>query len=89
MKSLLEFDDAGAQDDEPTKGVTVGDIRAWHDEIERLRLALAESDALIATHADKIDSNRRPSWPKGSLLAAALDRHSARLLALTLQDSQP
>lgn len=28
---LLDFDDAGAGDDEPAKGVTVGDIRAWHD----------------------------------------------------------
>ncbi len=40
MKPLLDFDDAGAQDDHPAKGVTVGDIRAWHDERERLRSAL-------------------------------------------------
>jgi len=32
MKSFLEFDDAGASDEEPVKGITVGDIRAWHDE---------------------------------------------------------
>ena len=31
MKQFLDFDDAGAQDDEPVKGVTMGDIRAWHD----------------------------------------------------------
>ena len=42
MKSLLDFDDAGAQDDHPARGVTVGDIRAWFDEIERLRQALRE-----------------------------------------------
>lgn len=40
MKPLLDFDDAGASDDEPAKGVTVGDIRAWHDEHERLHDAL-------------------------------------------------
>jgi hypothetical protein len=27
----LRFDDPGAQNDEPAKGVTVGDIRAWYD----------------------------------------------------------
>ena len=42
MKALLEFDDAGAKDDEPVKGVTVGDIRAWHDRIEALEAALRE-----------------------------------------------
>ena len=31
MRNLLEFDDAGATNNEPAKGVTVGDIRAWHD----------------------------------------------------------
>lgn len=47
--SILEFDDPGASDDEPVKGVTMGDIRAWHDsyvELEadahRLREALEE-----------------------------------------------
>lgn len=40
MRDLLEFDDAGASDDEPAKKVTVGDIRAWHDEFERLRSSL-------------------------------------------------
>lgn len=37
MKPLLDFDDAGAAASEPAKGVTVGDIREWHDEMERLR----------------------------------------------------
>lgn len=40
MKALLDFDDAGAGDDHPARDVTVGDIRAWHDEMERLRDAL-------------------------------------------------
>lgn len=38
--SILEFDDQGASDDEPVKGVTMGDIRAWHDSYAEL-----ESDA--------------------------------------------
>ncbi len=37
MRPLLDFDDAGAPDDHPAKGVTVGDIRAWFDEVEQLR----------------------------------------------------
>lgn len=35
MKQFLDFDDAGAQDDELVKGVTMGDIRAWHDCFEK------------------------------------------------------
>jgi hypothetical protein len=42
MRPLLDFDDAGAQDDHPARGVTCGDIRAWHDEIERLTQALQD-----------------------------------------------
>jgi len=34
MRKILEFDDAGAAEDEPAKGVTVGDIRAWHDKFD-------------------------------------------------------
>jgi hypothetical protein len=40
MRALLDFDDAGATDDEPVKGVTVGDIHAWHDRVEELEAAL-------------------------------------------------
>lgn len=38
--SILEFDDPGAGDDEPVKGITMGDIRAWYDSYVEL-----ESDA--------------------------------------------
>lgn len=48
-KSFLEFNDAGAQDDEPVKGVTVGDIRAWHDEQE---LHSAHYDRILASWAE-------------------------------------
>lgn len=34
--SILEFDNPGASDDEPIKGVTMGDIRAWHDSYAEL-----------------------------------------------------
>jgi hypothetical protein len=40
MKQFLEFDDAGASDDHPAKGITIGDIRAWHDHQEKLLAAL-------------------------------------------------
>lgn len=40
MRNLLDFDDPGASDDEPAKGVTMGDIRAWFDQMDRLRAAL-------------------------------------------------
>jgi hypothetical protein len=41
MRDLLDFDDAGASDNEPAKGVTIGDIRAWHDKIEAMSFALS------------------------------------------------
>ena len=59
MRDLLEFDDAGAQDAEPAKGVTVGDIRAWFDEIERLREGLQDRDEAIRLIMQDIsDMNR-------------------------------
>lgn len=41
MRKLLDFDDAGAADDHPAKGVCIGDVRAWHDEMERMRTLIA------------------------------------------------
>ena len=41
MRELLEFDVAGASDDEPAKGVTLGDIRAWHNKFEEVFYALS------------------------------------------------
>lgn len=49
MRPLLDFDDAGAQDDEPAKGVTVGDIRAWHNDRE---LHSAHYDRILASWAE-------------------------------------
>ena len=46
--------------------------------IRELERQLAESDALISAHANAIDANPRSTWPKGSLLAAAIDRHGER-----------
>lgn len=37
IKHPLYFDDAGAADDEPAKGILIGHVRAWHDQIERLK----------------------------------------------------
>lgn len=53
-------------------------IKAKNEKIERLERQLAESDQLIATHANAIDSNHPSTWPPGSLLAAAIERHDAR-----------
>ncbi len=50
-------------------------------EIERLKHDLAEVDAMLATHAYLIDKNPRERWPKGSILAKALDRHVQRVQA--------
>lgn len=41
MRPILDFDDAGASDDEPARGVTVGDIRAWHDAFEEEKNAVS------------------------------------------------
>jgi hypothetical protein len=46
MRDPLDFDDAGADDDEPAKGITIGDVRAWHDEMQSMRAALT---AMIQT----------------------------------------
>ena len=42
FKHLLHFDDPGADDNEPVKGITMGDIRAWHDRYESLFSAWAD-----------------------------------------------
>lgn len=41
LRYILSFDDPGAADDHLAKGVTVGDIRMWHDTIEELQEDLA------------------------------------------------
>lgn len=64
MKPLLEFDDPGANDDEPAKGVTVGDIRAWYDEIERLRRDCAELYQVIGTMAEHCPDPTDPAIVK-------------------------
>lgn len=48
MKQLLDFDDAGASDEEPAKGVTVGDIRAWHDQYVNILFSWAECRELLS-----------------------------------------
>jgi len=48
IRTLLEFDDAGAGDTEPAKGVTVGDIRAWHDQYQNILASWAECRDLLS-----------------------------------------
>jgi hypothetical protein len=57
MKSFLDFDDAGAGDDHPARGVTVGDIRAWHDAVLRAELALHECEAYLDSYVDVVDGS--------------------------------
>lgn len=54
--------------------------------IRNLEESLAESDALIAAHAAKIDSGPRDKWPKGSLLENAVARHERRVLDEQMAD---
>jgi len=57
-----------------------GSILATVLALYEARIQLAAVDAMIATHP-------REMWPKGSILAAALDRHTSRLSTATLSDS--
>lgn len=47
-------------------------------EIERLREQLAGADTLIFRHQTAIDPNPPETWPRGSLLKAACERHEKR-----------
>lgn len=53
-------------------------VDCYEGKIDRLEKQLAEADGLIATHANSIDSSHPSAWPKGSLLAAAVERHGMR-----------
>jgi hypothetical protein len=56
-----------------------GEVASRDAEIERLRVLLAESDAMLACHANTIDPNPRDKWPKGSFLEKAVARYEATL----------
>lgn len=55
MRRLLDFDDVGAPPDHPAKGVTVGDIRQWHDRMEDYREALRLLKYVLADEIKHID----------------------------------
>lgn len=42
-KDPLDFDDAGASDEEPVKGITQWHIRRWHDEAAALKQLLKKA----------------------------------------------
>ena len=50
-------------------------LRAY---IERLENDLAAADSLIATHAHTLDPSPPEKWPRGSILQAAVGRHTVR-----------
>ena len=62
MGHLLFFDDAGAHDDHPAKGVTVGHIRAWHDAGEAVMAWMREPDYVENASLEWVTDwiNRRP-----------------------------
>jgi hypothetical protein len=45
---IINFDDAGANDDHPVKGITMGHIRRWFDAVEEAEAACVELAALIS-----------------------------------------
>ena len=56
MRALLDFDDAGADDDHPARGVTVGDIRAWYDHVEQIERE--HGDYVVRANANVCELNR-------------------------------
>jgi hypothetical protein len=59
IRRPLDFNDAGAGDDEPVKGVLQGHIREWHDELDRLTRQLAEAQGVIETLVADIEDYER------------------------------
>lgn len=62
MRPLLGFDDAGATNDHPAKGVTIGDIRAWHDGGTEVLAWMREPDYVECANLEWLLDwvNRRP-----------------------------
>jgi hypothetical protein len=84
MRPLLEFDDTGASDIELVKGVTAGDIRAWHDRIEELETLLQafddRTDALEKALREimKIANDGWPLNKINDIARAALDKDAGQ-----------
>ena len=95
MRDLLEFDDAGAQDAEPAKGVTVGDIRAWFDEMERLRSLVGQRGNRISWLEAEVDrlqagADMARYWREQyDLLRAHMERVRAAVESHTPQTTPP
>ena len=53
---IISFDDAGAEDDHPVKGITMGHIRRWFDRVEQLHVALeaVDSEMMLAGHVKDV-----------------------------------
>ena len=90
--SILEFDDPGASDDEPVKGVTMGHIRAWHDsyaeleheshrDYQALESRLGEMQAALTLAEDVL--SRAPFstgiWPNGMHPQVGIEKIRAAL----------
>ncbi len=62
---------------------TIEDLCRYVGELET---NLAEADSLISTHRSKIDDNLPESWPKGSILKKAIDRHTKRVVSEQIRE---
>lgn len=59
LNEILEFDDAGAGDDHPAKGVTMAHIRAWFDEVSRLEGKIADLQDEVELWKDRCGAERQ------------------------------
>ena len=57
-RPFLDFDDAGASDEEPAKNVTIGDIRAWHDQYDMLLSSWADCRDFLSKERARVQSVR-------------------------------
>jgi hypothetical protein len=60
---IIGFDDAGAGDDHPVKGVTVGHIRRWFDQVEKLHGDLRAYEITFRRIAEE-DQKHNPGEPQ-------------------------
>jgi len=79
-KEIITFSDAGAPDDHPVKGITMGHIRRWFDVVEeyeaRLRIIAEASSAMAAVR-------RLPPMPGHEETMANLDALTIRSSSLS------
>jgi hypothetical protein len=80
IRRPLDFNDAGAGDDEPVKGVLQGHIREWHDEIDRLTRQLAETREALQRYGDHTyECDMKNTWNCTCGYSAALSASAPQI----------